>query len=206
MIPWRYALATLPPLACLLAGALWGGWWAAAALVWLTGLAAGLDHLLSPPPGRRRDGAGRRCAFRPPRARPYRAAGACRAHAFGDPARSIGEQVTLLLAAGSFLGQVSHPNAHELIHRAPRALRRLGAAVYVSMLFGHHVSAHRLVHHAFVGTPQDPNTPLPGESFWAYLPRAWAGSFRAGLAAERRRDARRKGPNPYLRGMSAAPG
>lgn len=196
MIPWRYALATLPPLACLLAGAFWGGWWAAAALVWLTGLAAGLDHLLSPPrggaaPARGGDTLSALLALG------HLALLALAAQAFGDPARSIGEQASLLLAAGSFLGQVSHPNAHELIHRAPRALRRLGAAVYVSMLFGHHVSAHRLVHHAFVGTPQDPNTPLPGESFWAYLPRAWAGSFSAGLAAERRRDARRTGPNPY---------
>ena len=46
---WRYALATLPPLAMILAGALWGGWWAALALVWLTLLAAGLDQVLAPP-------------------------------------------------------------------------------------------------------------------------------------------------------------
>jgi len=195
---WRYAIATLTPLALLLAGAIWGGWWAGLALIWLTVLAAGLDHLLSPPPR----GPARHSAAADPLsvllALGHLVLLALAARAFGDVTRSPAEQVTLLLAAGSFLGQVSHPNAHELIHRAPRALRRLGGAVYASMLFGHHVSAHRLVHHTHVGTPDDPNTPRPGESFWIFLPRAWIGSFRAGLAAERARDARRRGLNPYL--------
>lgn len=193
---WRYAMATLPPLALLLAGALWGGWWAALALLWLTLIAAGLDQILTPPKAKTRHSE---------IADPLSVVLAIghlsllllAARAFGDATRGVGETVTLLLAAGSFLGQISHPNAHELIHRAPRTLRRLGGVVYVSMLFGHHVSAHRLVHHAHVGTPEDPNTPRPGESFWAFLPRAWIGSFRAGLIAERRRDARRRGVNPY---------
>lgn len=194
---WRYAMATLPPLALLLAGALWGGWWAALALLWLTLIAAGLDQLLTPPrqAARHSDAADLLSVVL---AVGHLSLLVLATRAFGDPTRSTGETVTLLLASGSFLGQISHPNAHELIHRAPRALRRLGATVYVSMLFGHHVSAHRLVHHSHVGTPEDPNTPRPGENFWAFLPRAWIGSFRAGLAAERRRDARRRGVNPYV--------
>lgn len=183
---WRYALATLTPLALLLAGAIWGGWWAALALLWLTLLAAGLDHLLTPPRG----GARHSAAADPLSvllALGHLALLVLATRAFADPGRSVGEQLSLLFASGSFLGQVSHPNAHELIHRRPRALRRLGVAVYVSMLFGHHVSAHRLVHHAFVGTESDPNTPRRGESFWAFLPRAWLGSFRAGHAQEARR-------------------
>jgi alkane 1-monooxygenase len=108
-----------------------------------------------------------------------------------------------LFATASFFGQVSHPNAHELIHRKSRLMRAVGAAVYTSVGFGHHVSAHRLVHHRHVGTVEDPNTPLPGESFWAYLPRAWRGSFMAGLACEEERLERRGLPlhsihNPYL--------
>ncbi len=198
MHTWRYALATLPPLALLMMAALFGGWWAAAALVWLTLLAAGLDHLLTPPAGGdpHEPAADTLSAVL---AVGHLALLALAAGAFGDATRSLGETVTLFLGTASFLGQISHPNAHELIHRSPRALRRLGAAVYITMLFGHHVSAHRLVHHVHVGTGNDPNTPHRGESFWAFLPRAWRQSFAAGLAEERRRDARRsQGPNPYL--------
>ena len=96
----------------------------------------------------------------------------------------------LALAAGLWLGQVGHPVAHELIHRPARLPRALGVAIYTSLLIGHHASAHRLVHHAQVGTAQDPNTARAGEGFWHFAARAWAGSFRAGLRAERARGSR----------------
>ena len=197
----RYALATLPPLALIALGAtVWGGF-AGLALLWLTAIAAGLDHLLRPP---RRE---------PEDHEPWSdllSLGLGLAHlallplvlmAMAAPDHSLAAKIVLLLATASAFGQISHPNAHELIHRRPVWLRAVGALVYTSVGFGHHVSAHRLVHHRFVGTPDDPNTPLPGESFWAYLPRAWAGSFRAGLACERARIARRGGRaflTPYL--------
>jgi len=189
---WRYALATLPPLAMLIAGALWGGAWGAAALVWLTLLAAGLDHWLSPPapPAQGTHGPGAD-ALSALLALGHLALLPLAVLALADPGRSLGETVPLFFAAASFLGQVSHPNAHELIHRKSALLRGLGAAVYAAMLFGHHVSAHRLVHHRFVGTQDDPNTPRAGEGFWRFLPRAWAGSWRAGLAQETGRAARR---------------
>jgi len=186
MLITRYFVATLPPLAGLILGAIFGGWWAAAALVWLTVLAAGLDHLMSPPPKGHDHGAAAE-ALSVTLALGHLALLPLAALAFADPSRNWGETLTLFFAAASFMGQISHPNAHELIHRRPRALRHLGAGVYISMLFGHHVSAHRLVHHAFVGTPDDPNTPRPGEGFWTFLPRAWIGSFRAGHAQETRR-------------------
>ena len=50
------------------------------------------------------------------------------------------EKVLIFFALSLFLGQVSNSNAHELNHRAPPAMRRLGLAVYSSILFGHHVS------------------------------------------------------------------
>lgn len=99
---------------------------------------------------------------------------------------ALAERVALFLAAGLFLGQVSNANAHELIHRGDRRLFWSGALVYVTLLFGHHVSAHRLVHHRHVATAHDPNSARLGESFWRFAPRAWVGSFRAGLRAERR--------------------
>lgn len=108
------------------------------------------------------------------------------------------EQIALFLTTGFWLGQVSHPAAHELIHRPSRTLFRLGTLVYVALLFGHHASAHRLVHHRNVATPDDPNSARPGEGYYRFLPRAWAGSFRAGLQAETDLRARAKrGLHPY---------
>lgn len=118
----------------------------------------------------------------------------------GGTGLGAAERVAVLLAFGLFFGQVSNSNAHELIHRGSLGLFSLGKWVLISLLFGHHTSAHRLVHHVHVATPKDPNSALPGESYYRFLPRAWVGSFRAGLAAERARVARAEGPrmNPYV--------
>lgn len=96
----------------------------------------------------------------------------------------LGQRVLAFFAAGLWFGQVAHPTAHELIHRGGRGLFRLGAAIYVSLLFGQHVSAHRLVHHRHVATPADPNSARAGEGFYRFALRAWQGSFREGWRAE----------------------
>ena len=201
----RYATAALPPLVLLLLETLAAGPWGVLALIHLTVFAALLDKWLAPPLSRDSIEAP---SLWPDRLSAVLALGhlillPCIIVFLASPAHGFGEKLVAFLAAASFMGQVSHPNAHELIHRRTTALRRLGAAVYTSMLFGHHVSAHRLVHHRHVGTIQDPNTPLSGESFWAYLPRASLGSFRAGLAEEVQKLARRGAPayhpsNPYF--------
>lgn len=90
------------------------------------------------------------------------------------------------VALGLWLGQVAIPAAHELIHRGSYRFVRLGVAIYVALLFGHHASAHRLVHHRLVATMDDPNTAREGEGFYRFFRRAWWGSYRAGLAAENR--------------------
>ncbi len=199
----RYAVATLIPMGLIALGAtVWGGF-GALALIWLTLIAAALDQVMAPPKIHDEDhtpwsdglsvllGLGHLLIL------------ALVVVAMAEGALSPPGKIVLFFATASFFGQVSHPNAHELIHRRAWPLRALGAAVYTSVGFGHHVSAHRLVHHRFVGTTDDPNTPLPGEGFWAYLPRAWAGSYRAGRACEDDRLARAgHGPNhisnPYL--------
>lgn len=108
------------------------------------------------------------------------------------------EAVALFLTTGFWLGQVAHPAAHELIHRPSRALFRLGTLVYIALLFGQHASAHRLVHHVRVATPDDPNTARRGEGYYRFLLRAWAGSFAKGLQAETDLRTRgRHGPHPY---------
>jgi len=105
----------------------------------------------------------------------------------GRGALAPGEGVALFLATGLFLGQVGNSNAHELIHRPQRMLHTLGKWVYITLLFGHHVSAHPLIHHRHVASDDDPNSARSGESYYRFAPRAWLGSFRAGYAAERAR-------------------
>ena len=104
--------------------------------------------------------------------------------------------IALFLAAGLFMGQIGNANAHELIHKTQRGLHRLGKWVYISLLFGHHTSAHALVHHRYVASLQDPNTARFGESYYRFILRAWKGSFYAGLAAESARHDGRK--HPYV--------
>lgn len=95
-------------------------------------------------------------------------------------------KIALLYTCALWLGQVGNSNAHELIHRPSRGLRRLGTTLFVSLLYGHHASAHPKVHHTHVATPDDPATARMGEGFYAYIARSWTGSFRAGHRAERR--------------------
>lgn len=99
----------------------------------------------------------------------------------GAPDRAV-----IAISAALVFGQISHPVAHELIHRPARRLRLLGKLVYSSILFGHHASAHLRVHHVHVGSSDDPNSARRGEGFYRFMLRAWRGSFRAGLAAENR--------------------
>lgn len=104
----------------------------------------------------------------------------------------------LFVAAGMFFGQVSNSNAHELIHRSDRWLFNLGKWVYISMLFGHHTSAHLLVHHRFAASEYDPNSAEMGESFYTFAMRAWIGAARAGYEMETdRRKNQRYDPSWY---------
>ena len=199
-----FPLATLLPLALIAAGALWGGPWVAAALACMTLLTYLLDQLVA--------------VTLPPAAdegQEFPAAdGLCVVLALGHfvtlalVVRELGvsdlgpwAKVGLTLAAGLWLGQVGNATAHELIHRGPRPLHRLGKWMYISLLYGHHTSAHVLIHHRLVATPDDPATAPQGQGFWAYAPRAWIGAFRLGYAAESARldrVGRAHWHNPYL--------
>ncbi len=108
----------------------------------------------------------------------------------------------LFIASGMFFGQVSNSNAHELIHRTKKRLFNLGKWVYISMLFGHHTSAHLLVHHRFAASEYDPNSANKGESFYTFARRAWLGSAKAGfeMESDRRKNLRQDPPrfsHPY---------
>ncbi|MCT4607917.1 MAG: alkane 1-monooxygenase [Pelagimonas sp.] len=105
------------------------------------------------------------------------------------------DKILIFFALSLFLGQVCTPAAHELIHRTARGLRRLGVAMYCWILFGHHSSAHVLVHHVHAASANDPNSARKGEGFYRFALRAWRGSFLRGWQAETKRH--KRGLHPY---------
>ncbi|MBC7139902.1 MAG: alkane 1-monooxygenase [Defluviimonas sp.] len=192
--------ATLMPVPLLVGAALWGGGWGLAALGYMTVLSYALDALIAgsgnAPEGAEfpaADALSVTLALLHLALLPLGVAAVAGATGLGG-----GERVLAFAGFGLFFGHVSNSNAHELIHRGARWLHLLGAAVFVSLLFGHHVSAHRLVHHRHVATAADPNSARAGEGFYRFALRAWAGSFREGLRAETALRARadRRGLHP----------
>lgn len=188
-----FAIATLTPAGLLLAACLWGGPWAISGILAITVVTFGLDKIGRVATISAEDGHTLSVALGLVH---FVLLGAA-AWAMNGPLPLL-DKVLLLIGCGLFFGQISNSNAHELIHRSERWAFRLGAANYASLLFGHHTSAHRLVHHVHAATPKDPATARGGEGFWAYLPRTWAGSFRAGLKAERQRHGGTRWPAPYV--------
>jgi len=200
---WGFVFATFLPVVLITAGALQGGIWVWAGLVSITALVAGLDALFDPGTGagRASDRAADALSLALVVAH-VAVLGAAVSGVAGWTGLTGSERVGVFLAAGLFMGQVSNSNAHELIHRSARLLRRAGALVFTSHLFGHHTTAHPAVHHRYVATPSDPNSARLGEGVYQFALRAWAGSFRAGLTVEKDRLARKgRGPwsigNPY---------
>ncbi len=197
-----FATATLLPLPLIGAAGLFGGPWTMAALVYMTAMTACLDEVV-----RRITPPAPESEF--PVANSLSVALALGHFALlwltvaaitGDRIGNISKLGTFV-AAGLYFGQVSNSNAHELIHKRARGLHTLGKWVYISILFGHHTSAHVLVHHRLVATRDDPGSARRGESLYHFMRRAWLGSFRAGFAAESRRLAqigRRQWQHPYV--------
>ncbi len=194
-----FGIATLTPAALLAAGAVWGGLWIIAAVAYLTVMTSLLDHVLT-----------RESATTEATDGAWLAILIAMIHfvlmpvivwALVGEALRLSEKIGLFLAAGFWFGQVSNANAHELIHRPARGLHHLGMWVYITLLFGHHTSAHVLVHHIHVGTASDPNTSRKGENLYRYMKRAWVGSFLQGYRAEHARLQKINRPawrTPYL--------
>ncbi|MDE9451314.1 alkane 1-monooxygenase [Aliiroseovarius sp. Z3] len=198
-----FAITSLTPVALIALAAFFGGWFAAAALTYMTLFAYALDAIIARvAPALDEDETADDadllsallaiCHFG--------LLGLVVYSLGGGMQHSLAATTCTFLAAGLFFGQVSNANAHELIHRSNRFLRALGRWVYISLLFGHHASAHPKVHHRWVATPDDPNTAEEGESFYDFAPRAWVGSFVAGYEMEKQDLARsrRRGLNPYF--------
>jgi len=195
-----FAIATLLPALLIGAAALWGGPWALAAVLSMTALVMGLDLLVrvaaTDAAADSEFPAGHRLSILLALLH-FALLALVVAALAGQVAGSAGMgpvgRGMLFFAAASWMGQVSNSNAHELIHKGSRGAYRLGAAVYISMLFGHPCSAHRHVHHRHVASARDPATARLGESYYRYAPRAWLGGFRAGATVESDRLRRRDG-------------
>ena len=152
-----FSLGAVMPVPLLAAGSLAGGIWPWLAILYLTCLIWVLDWLIA------------RAAPDAPEGAEFPAADglsvvlalshlvllALAVMALARDDLSWSSRVGIFIGHGIFFGQVSNANAHELIHRGSRWLHWLGVAVYTSLLFGHHASAHRLVHHVHVATDRD---------------------------------------------------
>ena len=187
-----FAFATTSPLVLLVLACLWGGSWIWAALATMTLASVLLDSLV--PWVTSTDAAGDPDQTEFPAADLLLSVVGISVFIVlpllvrviaGPVPLALTARIALFLAGGLWFGQVAHPAAHELIHRPSRFLRGLGVAVYALLMFGHHASAHRLVHRRHVGTLFDPNSARAGEGFYRFLIRAWPQSLRAGLVAER---------------------
>lgn len=196
-----FAAATLAPLPLLALGSALGGAWLWVALAYMGATSVLLDQLLPLMEADAPEGAEFPAADTllvvlaliglalPPMA----LLGAA------NPALGYAEKAALIFTNGLWLGQIGHPTAHELIHRATRGKTRLGIALYSWLLIGHHASSHRLVHHRHVATRHDPASAPRGRGFWRYLPRAALGGYLAGLHAETvLRQGKGKGLHPFL--------
>lgn len=81
--------------------------------------------------------------------------------------------------------------AHEFVHRRAVWERRLGEFLLASVSFPLYATEHVYIHHSMVCTPEDPESPIRGESFWHFyaknLPRLFLSSWQFELRRLRRR-------------------
>lgn len=197
-----FAIATITPVLLIIAAALLGGNWAWLAVGYVTVIAFSLDRLAP----EEIENADPEMEF-PASTGLLGLLGL--AHlaivplavwaVAGQGAHSITERALIAIAASLFFGQISHPVAHELIHKPARQMRFLGQLVYTTMLFGHHASAHLRVHHAHVASDKDPNSARMGQGFYGFALQAWPAGFLAGLRAENQlRKGRALWCHPYV--------
>lgn len=113
-------------------------------------------------------------------------------------------EVYLMLSVGFVSGGVGAVYAHELIHQKNRLERAMGEGLMVSILYGHFVTEHLLVHHLHVGTPKDAVTARYNESFYRFFLRVLPGCLRSAWQVEAERQKRLRRPalglgNPFWR-------
>ncbi len=93
----------------------------------------------------------------------------------------------LLLSTGIMNGVIGFTLAHEFIHRKNKWDRLAGHALLLQQNYLHYRIEHIGGHHVYACTPEDPHTARLNESFYQFLPRAVAGTFRNAWTIEKRR-------------------
>jgi alkane 1-monooxygenase len=112
-----------------------------------------------------------------------------------DGGLSLAEQLGLALTLGT-VGGIGINTAHELGHKRASLERWLSKVALAQSGYGHFFIEHNRGHHVRVATPEDPASSRLGESFYAFLPRTVAGSFRSSWELESERLAR-TGSGPW---------
>ncbi len=87
------------------------------------------------------------------------------------------ELVGLIWTVGLCCGVFGINVSHELGHRYRRLEQFLGRLLLLTSCYVHIVTHHNRGHHAFFGTPRDPNTARVGEPLYAFWLRAVVGSY-----------------------------
>ena len=197
-----FAVATICPFLLTLAAIFGGGLWGALAIGYITILVFAMDRLIVAQP----QNAAPDSEF-PASDALLIMLGFCHFALLilalwavaGNSGLNGAERGFVVVATALICGQISHPVAHELIHKSSRIRHLMGQLIYTSMLFGHHASAHLRVHHTHVGSRSDPNSAPKGQGFYRFAYRAWRGGFRKGLAAESKlRQGRVTWRHPYV--------
>lgn len=118
-------------------------------------------------------------------------------------------ELYLMLGVGIVTGGIGIVYAHELMHQKNRFERASGEWLMISVLYGHFVTEHLLVHHAHVATPNDAVTARYNESFYRFFGRVIPKCFISAWKVEAERQRRRGNAvydlsNPFWRYLVGA--
>lgn len=205
-----YAIASLAPIFLIAAASLLGGTWAHLVFIYMAIFVAVIDRIVSKVrPASMGEEFPAATALMVTLAFAHFCGLSLAIDALASDRFTLLQKASIFIGAGLWFGQVSNSNAHELIHRQNRLLRGLGKWIYISLLFGHHTSAHVLVHHVHVASDADPNSARLGESFYRFFIRAWKGSFIKSLkieTARMRQSGRNLASHPFVAYIGGAIG
>lgn len=181
---WSYAFC-LVPTALTVVGNVWGGYWAAANVLFIVGFLGGLEWLAS----RIKTNEAAAAAFLP-NLWLWMALPAC-TMAIGSLLWGVysgiltgGYMAWAVVSTAFHTGAMGIVAAHEFIHRSQKQEVNAGKYLLFLALNPYFFVDHLRVHHRYVGTSRDHATARFGENFYAFLVRSIGGQLREALAIE----------------------